>query len=461
MIKIVERGQIVKKHKATAVLFLIFFIFSAIQSCCLLHGGDDIWWFALSSPAKLFGEQNINGRYFTNVITYYIANYTILRCILCTIMLFLLFVLLGRVLHRSDSDPFRCYALSALTIFTLPVMISYLTTNWISGITNYLISMIFTLLFIDFIKPLFFGELKQHRPVWCIYTFAVGAVGALCLENITLYNICLGIFVIVYSLVRFKKVRPADIAYLIGTAAGAAIMFLNSNYSSLAAGNDDVAGKRSIDLSFSDVFFKLYREIINLYAKPAYLAHLLIAAVICILFIRKYGSISSKDAPKYAKLFLPVIIIYAVYSFFTYNVANFVAITAALRIRAIETALVFFYIIALLYMTWFLLSKNSFTRFAFFLISTVIVTAPFAAVDPITPRCFFATYLFWCLAAGELLVSLSCIDFHINAAAAGTVKRVIVGAIGFFALCIGYIDISNKTVDNLRKSYIKQQFEEN
>ena len=74
-----------------------------------------------------------------------------------------------------------------------------------------------------------------------------------------------------------------------------------------------------------------------------------------------------------------------------------------MRSVAIETAFTFIYVVAIAYLIYVFLDKNGRIRSYIYLLSTLIVTAPFLIVSPVTARCFFANKIFWMLLGGEIL----------------------------------------------------------
>ena len=68
--------------------------------------------------------------------------------------------------------------------------------------------------------------------------FVLGFVSSLIVEHITLYSVVLAIFVLVYAIVKFKKVYASFVSYLAGTVGGTVLMFSNSVYHSVVSGND-------------------------------------------------------------------------------------------------------------------------------------------------------------------------------------------------------------------------------
>lgn len=442
-----------KWNRSSLAVTLLFIVFAVIQCCTFVMAGDDFWWAYIPSVDYLFGQQDINGRYLTNVITFYITHYSILRPIVCIPFFVSLYFLLSRLLIRGAKDHFWSRVFIAISLMMTPTAISLLTTNWISGFTNYVISIVFSLIYIAYCIPLFEGK-PDKRPAWLALPFLIlGFTAAFCVENISMYNVIIGLFFIIYPLVRFRKVHPANIAFFIGAAAGLFIMLQDKNYSQIVGDGDDT-GFRAVEIDFSNILMTFYIDLLPYIARIFFICHIIIAVSVTALYFRRYHSLSCKSAPKYAKLFVPVICIYAIYSLYSEVVGTLVSLTMAFRMNAIEVAFAFLYLFALIYMAWSLFDRNKFTRVLFFLCSIVVVTAPFLVVKPVTSRCFFATYIFWILAAGEFMLP-----------AIRRRRLSISGALLFGTLSVtasltfilSVFNITNYICDGIRVDYIREQ----
>ena len=448
----------IKDNKITFIVCGIFLLYIIIQCCTFVMAGDDYWWSYLDNIVQLFGDSDLNGRYLTNSITYFIIKIPFLRPLVCTPFLAVLFFLVAKCLKTSKKTSLMTYLISGLCIILLPSDIAKFTTRWISGFTNYVISLVFTLLYIIFILRLFEGK-QCNLPVWSSLLFLIlGFAGALCVENITLYNCVLSVFAIIFSFVRFKKVHISHVAYFVGSVIGTIVMFMNPNYHQITSAEGDQQGFRAIEFDFSDIFSTIYRDISTSFSHSFLFVHIAIAVSITVIFYKKYHSLNAKGVPKYARIFLPVIISYAVYSSFSQLFCGLISMTPALRVNAILLAFAFIYILGVLYMVYVLLDLSKFIKVTFFICSVIVVTAPFIVVKPITPRCFFATYIFWGLVAGTLFIEM--ID-DISSIQLKSLSCVLSVFFSFVCFILSYIYISNYYVDNLRIDYIKEQYESN
>ncbi|GEM_PF-720660 len=432
----------------------IYVLFVAVQTSCLQYIGDDYWWLQLSSVWEVWTESSPNGRYFTNMITYFMMKFPVLRWCIYFSGVLLLFYLAAWILRKNTLCDWKAYAVSSIAMLFLPFQIMTNTINWISGFPNYILSACLVLLYLCFCQPLFSGK---ELPAWkgsSIGLLVLGFLSTLCVENITIYVLVLAVFVIAFSIIRLKKVHIGAVAYLIGAVAGTILMFSDKNYHSVIVEANDNKGYRFVEISMIDIIMKIYNQIILDYVKPFYLWHLLLAFCLLKLYLKKY---LNAPTPKYAAPCMGVVLIFANYSLFTQNVTDFNVTTLNYLIRAIETAFTFIYLICLVYLFYQLLPKETFAKSMFFLVSHLITIAPFLLVNPVTGRCFFAEYLFWVLMTGTVASAVPESEFSKE-----QMKKILVTA-GVFFSCIvfAFMHISNKYCDIIRIRYLKEQLKTN
>ena len=444
------------KENSYLIVCILFFAFSLIQSMCLIFRGDDFLWSMKSDfYNSIFGSYCENGRYFSNIITYFATKNSTLRVFCYTLFFYLLFLTVSRIADIEKSkNPLHCLTVSML-IMSTPLKISSDAVMWFAGFTNYIISAVFSLIYIYLCIPLLKGEKCGYSAVKCVFISVTGFVGALCIENITLYNIFLGIFMLVLSCKINKKLLLGNRPYLVSTVAGCIIMFTNKNYSDIMNGADRIQS-RKINFEMSDVFQKIYSTILLYYSQPFFAVHAIIALSAVLMYAKKYKNSGNK--PKYAVISIAVTIAYAVFSICSQTGLSVISLTVAMRTNALEFAFTFIYIVSLIYLAWVFLEKSAIIRTVLYICSTIAVNAPFAVTEPTTPRCFFAGYIFWILTALEFFSGMiKNSDFSLKYA----LKTILTVATPLLMFIISYSNIENKYVDNLRINHIRSQIEGN
>jgi len=444
------------KNRTSLVITFVFALYSAILAGCNILGGDDILWTLDETKNDVIGKGSVNGRYLTNFITFYSVRSVILRFFVAFVFVFLLHQLLLRVIDTDKGVPGWAAAISAIAVLTIQPSMFTQTINWISGITNYVISAVFLLSYLLYCKPLFYGKPLGYKGFLTILPLFLGFLGALCVENVTIYSLLLALFVIIYSRKTYKKIHIGNILYLAGAAAGSVVMFTNHAYSSLWGGSSDDIGFRKVELDFSDMFHQIYEDVMSFYCVPFWILHVVICVSFLIMYSDKFGD-ERGTPPKYTIASLTVCLIYTGYSFFSNVIGGFAVWNVSLTIRAIETAFTFIYVLALLFLGWVLCSRQQFTRFCLYIVSTVVLSAPFAVANPVTERCFFTDFVFWALAAGEL--SCGAAEVH-RFDSRYTVRLASTAIVGYIAFSTSYMCAWNKYSDVMRFRYLKEQVED-
>ena len=203
---------------------------------------DDLWWNRLDSAADALTKDSPNGRYFTNLLTYFMCNYVSLRIVIYVALMFLFMYIMGKMLSFSLNDKkWVSYFFSSLIILASYSFFVLQIFNWISGFTNYVISIVISLSYLLYCFPIFEKNKLKKSGVYSVLWLIVGFLGSLCLESITFYNIVLALFIIVLSATLLKYVNLSNITFLVGSLAGAVLMFSEKTYLNLSQGADEIS----------------------------------------------------------------------------------------------------------------------------------------------------------------------------------------------------------------------------
>lgn len=438
------------KNRQQLCIWLIFVLTAIVQAICLIPIGDDFLWAV--DGREDFQDTGIsaNGRYFTNALTHLMARNNPAKWALYILFSVLMLYCITKMIRKSDrliSAAFAC-----LSLFLVPSEIYQNIISWLSGFTNYYVGAVCLLLYFVFCGKILRGEALSCKKTTLLYTLVLGFVSSLCVENQTILNLAFSVFIIVLSLVRFKKLHPACAAHLVGALAGLVLMLSNESIVSILGGEEDKAGFRFTDFDLMTMFSVFYKDLVKYYAKPFALAHIVIAVSLLILFGRKFSG--GEKRPKYALPALVVVLVFAVYSTLSSSFHLFTVTSAAYREQALECALTFLYFVSLLYLGCVLLERFSFTRLAVYLCSSLLSVLPFLVVKPVSSRCFFLGGIFWALAAGELLTSA----FEgTNWEDTLTLKLPVFVGVAGCALVLCLENIMNKYAEKEGIRYLKEQ----
>lgn len=437
------------KDKSLITAILLIFSFSIISSFCLVFQIDDFLWRFVYEIDSLKQYQNPNGRYFMNKLTCLMVYYPIVKNVIFSLFLSILIILTARLLDFDKSSKILKYSLAFSMIMLMPKEIYANVINWLSGFTNYAISVSFTLIYIMYCFKLMFDEKYSVSKLTLIFIVFLGFLGSLCVEHLTIYNILFGIAVIFMIYKIRKKFFISNILYLVSSILGAILMFSSSQYAQIINFGDNL-GNRKFNTSISDIYMQLYLWIIPNYSRRFFLIHILIAMCFGYLHYK------SKSKGRYSKICVIICVIYSCYSLFVNVFSDFAITDMSMKIRAIETALTFIYIISLIYLSVLFFDKNRGIRSVIYLLSTICSIMPFFIVSPLTPRCIFIDYIFWILFTGEVFFYCYKSFEFLKTSFFNNIMCIISIIMGCF---ICNINITNKYCENMRVDYIRQQVE--
>ncbi len=435
---------------------IVFFIFTLIQGICLIFRGDDLVWYSLDKIDEYRKWINPNGRYFTNAITYIMVRSDWLRILFyCLFLCAFLILILCLADYRKKHTKF-CVGIISTLLILAPTIMYASVFNWVSGFTNYVISFVFTLLYMLFCNRIYDNDI-EIKPIYSVFTFLIGFVGAFCVEHISFYNIVFGIFIIIFTRIKYKKAYAVHIAFLIASVSGFAIMLMNPNYGIVFHNAEDAIGERFIQTSFSDIFSNVFIYFLPSFVKPYVALNIAFTIIIYLFYLKHKSENGGENNLKYGRCCLAIVSSYTVYSMFSTYFNEFLVLSPAMKLQAFETAFLFIYLVSLVYFLCVFLEGSARIRAIIYMTSSVVVVAPFLIVNPITPRCFVASYVFMILALVEMYIyyNESYSDTFIE-----KISSVFISMATTLACIMCYINISNFYSERTRVKYIRQQIEE-
>lgn len=439
-------------NKKRLVPMILMLLFSVLAAFSLFMNGDDYLWYYAGDESSLDGWSKPNGRLFSNQITIWLVRNIPFRTIFTAATLFIFLFLLGKLLDYRKVGFNLKYYLALIFLIMIPCRTYKETVLWISGFTNYIFSMVIILFYLLFIFRCIFDDYVPKR-ITAVFFLAIGLIGGLCVEHITVYNAVLSIAVIIIVLKRRKKCLLHTVLFMCGALTACLLMFNNGVYSDIYSDTDTV-GNRYFKFAFSDIMHSAFSYVAVHYTKDYWIAPILLTVCFTLMYHKKdYG----EKKPKYLSSTLTVCWLYCGYSVFTSCFSNLRAINAAMRIVAIETAFSFIYVVSIAYLIYLFLDKKGRLRSYIYIISSLLVTLPFLFVSPVTPRCFFANYVFWMLLCGEMVFTVL---KAINTEKLLSIADRSVGTVSLaFVFVISFVCLSNRYFDDLRYRYIREQIE--
>ncbi len=216
-------------------------VFAALTALCALFpfSGDD-WYWGSSACDKMLARffSDYNGRYFSNLLCVVLTRMPLLHAPIVAAALTGIALCTQVLVGRKDTSMFW---MCLLLVFLVPTAVFAQGLVWTSGFVNYTLSALFILLYIAAIRDcLEDGYRPCKKPALASALTVLGFLLSLMVETVTVANVVASFAVLVYTKRRHGIFDPAQLAFAIGSIVGAALMFSNGAYLSIALGTDPV-----------------------------------------------------------------------------------------------------------------------------------------------------------------------------------------------------------------------------
>jgi len=366
---------------------VLMFIFLLILSFLFIYTGDDWAWGSQIGIDRLHTFfHNYNSRYLGNIVVIILTRSNLLKTLSIAITSFSIIFLISKIVNPKRLD---LLLLSFLLFLLTPKLIFREAISWTSGFANYTTSTLLVLIYLYYLKNIQTTKLKNDITLSTFFLFLLGLSTNLFIEHLTIYNLILSIFIIIYYYYKYHEFNKNLFAHLIGSLSGFIIMFTNLT---------TTTGERNIASNFIDTFMKICNNYFGImYEELIY--HNLILNFIFIILI--FILMRHQKITKLQKVSFGISLSYVIYSL----------LNAIKNLNLFSTYTphfegIFTFIFALT--TAFLLisltsNKLLKQRLIFYLISIILIVSPLLFVSPIGSRCFFITYIFFSISIIELV----------------------------------------------------------
>ena len=393
-----------KENKNYKLLFLNIIMFTIVSIIFYFapYTHDDWAWgssIGIERLNTLFA--NYNGRWAGNLFVILLTRCRILKAIFSALILYLIVKLSKKIVNKNNSQ--LSYLMVILILF-MPISVIAQSTFWVSGFTNYVIPVVFLLYYLNFNKNIINKSNENDTIINTILFLFIGFIASLFIENLTIYNMLLSIVVIAYEFIKYKKVSKSNITYFIGSALGTVLMFSNGAYHNVMNQTDNY---RSIEQGnvILRAIVTYIKTVYKFFIQNNLLLNIIISIFAIFIVYKFFKNRKRKSKPKKFLLSLSLftIIGYMLYLIFIYiegNVNIFITYDYKIYIESIMSVL--FYISLFTISILSVESKEKRLKLAFLFISLLIMTGPLLIVNPIGPRCFFASYIFFALIVLEM-----------------------------------------------------------
>ena len=371
--------------------YLLLFIL-LIPLCWLFpYTGDDWAWGSHIGVDRLIAHfEGYNGRYLGNIIVLVLTRSRILRSITMS-MTYVVIIKCISSISRSKYSFFTACLLLGLT----PKLVFRQAIVWTAGFSNYVISAALVLLLLTFSTQKNIN-IDEHKKLYSLGMLMLGFSNSLMVEHITLYQIAIGI-ILLLNAILYKKNTVTPLAFfLTGAIAGAIIMFSNSAYHTIVEGNEGhrtFADGGIVGRAIENYFTSIYSD--------GFFGNLILNISFLIIALLVFNHIVEKNilSQQRRRAMMTLLILYSVSVIYNLLAKTLFIYSETPKAFIILNGLVAFAELCFL-MAYSLLAAtafNDFFRVSVIIASIFMIMAPLFLVTPIGTRCFFCTYLLFVL----------------------------------------------------------------
>ncbi len=444
--------------------FVILFAVLTGLSYLFAYSGDDFTWGTYSGLYKMeHWFKDYNGRYVGNILEIVATRVRPLRAVMEGALLTAIPMLITALADRQK----KLIALvSTLLMLICSREIFVQALVWAAGFFNYIPPLVAALLFAWFFKQVWYKKWNKHSVCATAIMLIVGFTFALCMENMTVFNVIVGIAAVIFVLVVRKEVWAVNLGWLIGSLSGMIVMFSNTGYADIYSGQDDYR-----TLGFGGFLAKFINSLRNVFQYGMYqnLWLNIIMTVLLVWFVsRKIDSLDGKKRTLclgmsvYTVMWTLYAALYALQVTTVTNEVSF-SVTDAYYWQVLGTYTPYFNAVSgLLYLVCcfaLLLWLGDGKAFRFRVIALYgalgTIITPLFIVTPIGPRNFFAGYVVQLLVVCFLLSELVA-DRKLPSIASASLIGAILVAVLFWTSIYSYIF----KAEEQRKAYIAEQVAE-
>ena len=384
---------------------LVWWVGMGLLFCLLLYlcwlfpvMGDD--WFREELGRKLAGPRDLmrtvidgwksyNARILGNILAYSAGSRKLLREVMRSGLT------LGTIYITARHMGFRSFwgvLVATAALLALPLEMFRQIYPWAAGFFNYVPPVLMVLVAFWLIRPVFDGGRVQESLPRGAAVFLLGFGAQLFMENNTLYALWAGLVLLVWYGLREKRLSPTVLAFFLGTAAGAALLFLSPAYGLVMKDEGGYATGLTGGLSGLLATLRENQEEVlrNLIAGcPVLYTALTVLALAGFARARRRWF----DIPAAG-----VLVLGSVYFAFFRGAVAWVWATPIV---------VVLWGLSLLLACWrWLPLGGGRNRAVFFLVSAGVAAFPLLFVQPIGPRCLYLSYVCLLITAGSFLTAL-------------------------------------------------------
>lgn len=352
------------------------------------------------------GFQGYNGRYFGNIFALIITRSVLIKSLFMSGTILLLLTVLTKFtnlsLDRKTTANKKFLLIFGLALLILiPTKLFQQTYGWPAAFVNFVPPVISLVVFFIIVNYLFTNETANLKhPVLTGIVLSLGT--QFFSENISVYITFLAIALCIYSWKTRKMIDSFLLAFLVTSFLSLIIMLINPAYLN-AANNTD--GYKKINLSLSYFYYKTIGPMAeNIFHQNRFIN--LCIATLTLLISKKQDKdiLQSKATQLINKGALFFISTYTVFSVFIYPYFTI----SYNRSQDFTALLALLYYLSIFIFILIQFKGNLKAKLLFLFLSIVCTAGPLFIAEPIGPRSFYITYVFW------IILILQFIAYYFN-----------------------------------------------
>lgn len=384
-----KRDKVINFFKTNKFYLLIFLALFLICYFFPYTGDDWAWGTSIGLDRLKSCFKDYNGRWLGNLMVLLLTRVRILRAFIVSISISLIAILVSKIITKDEKKHRNNTLIVILLLLIIPSSIFQQSIAWTSGFCNYVLPVLFVLLYLYIVKT------GNENLKTAIFSFFLGISSTLYIEHMTIYSVVLSIIICIADIVKNKKVGRNNLLYFIGSILGSTIMFSNGASINILNQTDSY---RSVATS-SNIFIRLFHSYFDTISGLLFGENFIINIVISILMILliKKSNIKNNLIKNILILFYITLISYLIFN------TIYVNLFSSLYLNGIICFL--FFAITFVSIVLCLKKYKKMKKFIFCLISILLITLPLFFVTPVGPRCFFPTYVMF------VSFALSIIDY--------------------------------------------------
>lgn len=434
-----------KKRKNVILITLLFLALFIL--CFMFPYTHDDWAWGSSIGIERLNSlfYNYNGRWAGNLFVILLTRNNVLKALVMAFSIISICLLSANIINKQKRTNIFILCCSLFLLMPKPTFAQGFA--WLSGFTNYVLPMVCVLIYIYLNKNIFEGKTYFSKKS-IIPLFALGFIGSLFVEHVTIYNVCLAFACILYTKIKQKKVYLSQIFYMVGSCFGAGLMFSNKAYFSILSSSDTYQS-----ISQDNIIISSIKAYFNDISSNLIFNNVFLNIAIIILLSIFTSKILKKDKVKFKNMIISIYILLCMFT--VYNILCFIYPNWNIILNYTKYLNGFlsggFIILLIFYVFLVIDNKKIKSRMLFSLISIILLTGPLLVVKPIGPRCFVPMYCMWILFTADLY----CLSVKQQEKIDLVLVSILIVGLVYLLSIYGYIF----KINTIRENYIKSEKE--